>query len=109
MRHQTIQRLSDQVDVDGSDGLTQPDGDGVLSSDGWTDRPGCGEVSKMSMIESWRVSPLRYVPDKPSLVSSGQDVLEVTHVELDYSETEDHVNSHESSSTLTYLFCLYSS
>ena len=96
MGDKSLQRLSDHVDVDRSDGDTQP---------------GEVKVGKVSMIESGVVRPARDILGELSLVSRGEDVFKVTHMKLYHAVTETItllINIIQSS-PVQYLFCLYSS
>ena len=116
MRDESLQRLSDHVDVDRSQGHPQSDKGKTLSKGikkaKRKNEPREVKVSKMSVVESGIVRPGRDVPGELSLVSRGEEMLEVADMKLDHSETKTFkyqyfsmVNYH----ILFYLFCLYSS
>ena len=69
----SFQRLPDHVDVDRSDGDTQP---------------GQVKVGKVTMVEGGVVRPARDIAGELSLVSRGEEVLEVADMKLDHSETK---------------------
>ena len=92
MRDESLQRLSDHVDVDRSQGHPQSDKGKTLSKvikkAKRKNEPREVKVSKMSVVESGIVRPGRDVPGELSLVSRGEEMLEVADMKLDHSETK---------------------